>query len=85
MDAVADAIVDVGLSKPSSPPFAVNLVHPNPVPWSRMILDVRMAVIRSKQLKADALPVVHFHTWLEALQAVVDTPGIENEAVSLSI
>ncbi|KAJ3918426.1 acetyl-CoA synthetase-like protein [Lentinula edodes] len=85
MDAVADAIVDVGLSSPGSLPFAVNLVHPNPVPWSQMILNVQMAVIKSKQLKADALPVVPFHTWFEALQAVVDTPGIETEAPAVKI
>ncbi|KAJ3740205.1 acetyl-CoA synthetase-like protein [Lentinula detonsa] len=84
MDAVADAIVDVGLSS-SIPPAAVNLVHPHPIPWSQMIQDVRNAVINAKQLKADALKLVPFRIWFEALQGVAEIPGVENEMPAVKI
>ncbi|KAJ4474509.1 acetyl-CoA synthetase-like protein [Lentinula aciculospora] len=86
MDSVADAIVDVGLSSDSSPaPLAVNLVHPYPIPWSEMIQDIQKNVIKVKQLEADALPVLPFRTWLEALQETVDTPGIETQLPAVKI
>ncbi|KAJ3731308.1 putative aminoadipate reductase [Lentinula guzmanii] len=84
MDAVADAIVDVGLSS-SIPPVAVNLVHPHPIPWSQMIQDVRNAVINAKQLNADALELVPFRIWFEALQGVAEIPGVENEMPAVKI
>ncbi|KAJ3758360.1 acetyl-CoA synthetase-like protein [Lentinula raphanica] len=86
MDAVADAIVDAGLSKIDPLPLAVNLVHPHPIPWSQMIQDVRKALINDRQLKDDALQLVPFHIWFETLQnaafAAVDT---ENELPAVKI
>lgn len=73
MDAVAEAIIDVGLSSEMAPP-AINLVHPHPIPYSQMIRDLREAVVKGKQLDADAnaspLSVVPFRTWVEALERV---------------
>ncbi|KAJ6472842.1 putative aminoadipate reductase [Mycena vitilis] len=58
-EAVAQTIVDAALST-QKPPFALNLVHPRPVPW-----DLIMSA-----MAADAhLPLVPLATWLEQVEA----------------
>lgn len=90
MDAVAEAIIDVGLSSDRGlPPPAINLVHPHPIPWSQMIRDVRRALVEVKQLDAagDTLPLVPFRKWLEALEKRVsaDSAEVGNRLVSLHL
>ncbi|KAJ7656866.1 putative aminoadipate reductase [Mycena polygramma] len=58
-EAVSHAIVDAALST-EKPPFAINLVHPRPVPWDR----VMSAIAGDAQL-----PLVSFPEWVEQLQA----------------
>ncbi|KAJ6449036.1 hypothetical protein C8R47DRAFT_1265595 [Mycena vitilis] len=58
-EAVSHAIVDTALST-EKPPFAINLVHPRPVPWDR----VMSAIAGDAQL-----PLVSFPEWVQQLQA----------------
>ncbi|KAJ6514497.1 putative aminoadipate reductase [Mycena vitilis] len=57
-EAVSQAIVDAALST-EKPPFAINLVHPRPVPWDRVM----------QALANDArLPLIPFPVWVKQLQ-----------------
>ncbi|KAJ6482180.1 putative aminoadipate reductase [Mycena vitilis] len=58
-EAVSHTIVDAALST-EKPPFAINLVHPRPIPWDRIM----SAIARDAQL-----PLVSFPEWVEQLQA----------------
>ncbi|KAJ7656957.1 putative aminoadipate reductase [Mycena polygramma] len=58
-EAVSHAIVDAALST-EKPPFAINLVHPRPIPWDR----VMSAIARDAQL-----PLIPFPEWVGQLQA----------------
>ncbi|KIK64025.1 hypothetical protein GYMLUDRAFT_241246 [Collybiopsis luxurians FD-317 M1] len=79
-DAVADAIIDVGLFK-QNPPSAINLIHPRPVSWSNMIQVVRKAVIQLKSPDSEALPLVPIDTWVDALERMAESAaeGLEDE------
>ncbi|KAJ7622622.1 putative aminoadipate reductase [Mycena polygramma] len=57
-EAVSQAIVDATLSV-EKPPFAVNLVHPRPVPWDRIL----EAIAKDAQL-----PLIPFSDWVQQLQ-----------------
>ncbi|KAJ7622628.1 putative aminoadipate reductase [Mycena polygramma] len=57
-EAVSQALVDAALST-EKPPFAVNLVHPRPIPWDR----VMQAVANDAQL-----PLIPFPDWIQQLQ-----------------
>ncbi|KAJ6558269.1 acetyl-CoA synthetase-like protein [Mycena capillaripes] len=57
-EAVSHTVVDAALSA-EKPPFAINLVHPRPVPW-----DLVMSAIASTA----QLPVVPFPEWVQQLQ-----------------
>ncbi|KAJ7157427.1 putative aminoadipate reductase [Mycena filopes] len=57
-EAVSQAIVDVALS-PEKPPFALNLVHPRPVPWDAIMSSMATGV---------QLPLVPFSDWVQQLQ-----------------
>ncbi|KAJ6487165.1 putative aminoadipate reductase [Mycena vitilis] len=70
-ESVSQAVVDAVLST-ERPSFAINLVHPRPVPWDR----VMSAIARDAQL-----PLVPFPEWVEQLQvrSVAATPeDLEN-------
>jgi thioester reductase-like protein len=84
-NAVAEVIVHFGLSEGGSPPAVVNLVHPHPIAWSQMIRDVRSVIITVKNLDTDALPLVPFRTWAEALENFAGVAGIENEVPAAKI
>jgi NAD dependent epimerase/dehydratase family enzyme len=58
-EAVSHAIVDAALSTEELP-FAVNLVHPRPVPW-----DFVMSTLASTV----QLPLTPFADWVQQLQA----------------
>ncbi|KAJ7622608.1 putative aminoadipate reductase [Mycena polygramma] len=57
-EAVSQAIVDAALST-EKPPFAINLVHPRPVPWDH----VMQAVANDARL-----PLIPFPDWVKQLQ-----------------
>lgn len=65
MDAVAQAILDVGFAK-KSPPGALNLVHPQPIPWVSMIYSISTAL--AAELNVEALPLIPFKTWVARLE-----------------
>ncbi|KAJ7615673.1 putative aminoadipate reductase [Mycena polygramma] len=70
-ESVSHAIVDAALSI-EKPPFAINLVHPRPVPWDR----VMSAIARDAHL-----PLVPFPGWVEQLQVrsvAATTEDLEN-------
>ncbi|KAJ7615659.1 putative aminoadipate reductase [Mycena polygramma] len=70
-ESVSQAIVDAALST-EKPPFAINLVHPRPVPWDR----VMSAIARDAQL-----PLVPLTEWVEQLQVrsvAATTEDLEN-------
>ncbi|KAF5393844.1 hypothetical protein D9757_000419 [Collybiopsis confluens] len=65
MDAVSNALLDVGFSNDlKAAPMAVNVVHPNPVSWTSVVQSIRTVLIQEKNLPSDALPLVPFHDWL---------------------
>ncbi|KAJ3872444.1 hypothetical protein F5051DRAFT_433012 [Lentinula edodes] len=55
------------------------------IPMDAVEDDPVLPLLLSKQFKADALPFVPCYTSLEALQAVVDTSGIETEVQAVKI
>ncbi|KAJ7718234.1 putative aminoadipate reductase [Mycena metata] len=57
-EAVSQTIVDTALSV-EKPPFAINLVHPRPIPWDDVI---------SSMAKTVQLPLVSFPDWVQQLQ-----------------
>ncbi|KAF8215557.1 male sterility protein-domain-containing protein, partial [Mycena galopus ATCC 62051] len=57
-EAVSNTIVDVALSG-EKPPFAVNLVHPRPVPWDFIVSTMASMV---------QLPLVPFADWVKQLE-----------------
>ncbi|KAJ7486758.1 putative aminoadipate reductase [Mycena latifolia] len=57
-EAVARAIVDAALSAES--PFAINLVHPRPVPWDTLMSSMARIARR---------PLIPFPDWVRQLQA----------------
>ncbi|KAF5392669.1 hypothetical protein D9757_000930 [Collybiopsis confluens] len=68
MDAIAQAIIDVALTKEEDAlPLAINLVHPRPVHWTTVMEAIRASLISCKQLPPEALPLVPFHEWVVAL------------------
>ncbi|KAJ6487136.1 putative aminoadipate reductase [Mycena vitilis] len=70
-ESVSQAIVDAALST-GKPPFAINLVHPRPVSWDR----VMSAIARDA-----SLPLVPFPEWVEQLQirsVAATTEDLEN-------
>ncbi|KAJ6457360.1 putative aminoadipate reductase [Mycena sanguinolenta] len=73
--AISRAIVDVAL-KPEKPPFAINLVHPRPIPWN---------LVMSTMANTAQLPLIPFTDWVQQLQdrslgataeEIADLPGI---------
>lgn len=66
MDAVAQAILDVGLGK-NSAPKALNFVHPRPITWTSMITSIQEALVAKNKLDAAALPLIPFEDWVARL------------------
>ncbi|KIK67018.1 hypothetical protein GYMLUDRAFT_37049 [Collybiopsis luxurians FD-317 M1] len=67
MDAISEAILNVAFS-PEQPPVVVNLVHASPKSWRYVITALRKAIISTKQLDGDALPLVSLQKWTAALE-----------------
>ncbi|KAJ7731236.1 putative aminoadipate reductase [Mycena metata] len=57
-EAVSQAIVDAALSV-EKPPFAINLIHPRPIPWDDVISTMARIV---------RLPLVPFADWVKQLE-----------------
>ncbi|KAE9394513.1 NAD(P)-binding protein [Gymnopus androsaceus JB14] len=72
IDALAEAILDVGFVK-EEPPFAINLVHPRPVSWTSVMGAMQESLISAKHLSTDALPMVPFRKWALALEDTAST------------
>ncbi|KAF9463989.1 putative nonribosomal peptide synthetase [Collybia nuda] len=66
MDAVAKAILDVGLGK-GPVPKALNFVHPRPITWTSMISSIREALIAQNNLDTTTLPLIPFSDWVEKI------------------
>ncbi|KAG9309638.1 putative aminoadipate reductase [Chiua virens] len=64
---VAAAILETAFSKKAPPP-ALNLVNPCGTPWAEIIAFVRRAIIKSKSLEDDVLPVIPFGDWFALLE-----------------
>ncbi|KAJ7715960.1 acetyl-CoA synthetase-like protein [Mycena metata] len=58
-EAIAQAIIDVGVLGAGKPPFAINLVHPRPIAWDEVI---------SSMAGTAHLPLVPFAEWVQQLQ-----------------
>ncbi|KAE9382778.1 hypothetical protein BT96DRAFT_1027517 [Gymnopus androsaceus JB14] len=71
IDALAEAILDVGFVE--EPPFAINLVHPRPVSWTSVMRAMQESLISAKHLSKDALPMVPFRKWAQALEDTAST------------
>lgn len=67
MDAVCQAIVDIAFTA-EVPPLALNLVHPQPVPWN----DIFRAIATSLgDVKHEApLPLIPIRDWVARLDKV---------------
>ncbi|KAJ7785171.1 putative aminoadipate reductase [Mycena maculata] len=57
-EAVSRTIIDAALC-PEAPPFAINLVHPHPVPWNTVL---------SSMANFAQLPLISFANWVEQLK-----------------
>ncbi|GAW10245.1 pre-mRNA-splicing factor ATP-dependent RNA helicase PRP43 [Lentinula edodes] len=73
MDAVCNAILDVGFTSETAP-MAVNIVHPKSVSWTCVFQNVRAALIEQKHLSPDALPLVPYHDWVAAVLKYAKNP-----------
>ncbi|KAJ7731262.1 acetyl-CoA synthetase-like protein [Mycena metata] len=60
-EAIAQAIIDIGVLGTEKPPVAINLVHPRPIAWDKVISS--MARTRDVQL-----PLIPFAEWIQQLQ-----------------
>ncbi len=67
MDAVAQCIVDVVLSEKQSP-FALNIVHPRPIPWTKIIGSISDALC-ARSLVGQKLPFVSLGKWVALVEA----------------
>ncbi|RDB20302.1 Non-canonical non-ribosomal peptide synthetase FUB8 [Hypsizygus marmoreus] len=64
MDVVAKSIVDVALADETAS-IGLNLVHPHPVEWNSVIVNMKTAV---KDVLNKDLGVVSFHDWFASLE-----------------
>lgn len=64
MDAVASAIVDVAIND-AELPLALNLVHPRPIEWMALIMDIQASV--TEVLGRD-LELVSLADWFSAIE-----------------
>lgn len=62
MDTVADAVTDLMLS-PDPAPALVNVVHPQPVPWTVVLGAIDHAL-------SAQLPLIPYAQWFAKLEAV---------------
>ena len=70
--AVSDAIVDVAFAE-EEPPLAVNLVHPRPIAWKKLMQPIA-EVVYQQHLTSSLLPLIPFGQWVTRLNAcAVDT------------
>jgi hypothetical protein len=77
MDAVSDALLDVGFNV-ERPPIAVNVVHPRSVPWTAVMQKLRTILIREKRLASDALRMVPYKQWLAKIEEYAKAPSEED-------
>jgi len=77
MDAVSDAILDIGFSV-EQPPIAVNIVHPRSVAWTAVMQNLRKILIQEKGLDSDALQIVPYSHWLSKLEDHAKAPSEED-------
>ena len=73
MDAVCNALLDVGFSCEPAP-IAVNVVHPKPVSWTYVVRNIRNALIEEKHLSSDSLPLVSYHDWVDTVEKHAKNP-----------
>jgi NAD dependent epimerase/dehydratase family enzyme len=68
MDAVSQAILDVGFAR-KQVPGAINFVHPKPIPWASMISSISDALVAQEELNVSALPLIPFGEWVARLES----------------
>ncbi|KAF9062745.1 hypothetical protein BDP27DRAFT_1427576 [Rhodocollybia butyracea] len=73
MDAVCDALLDIGFSEEPAP-IAVNVVHPKPISWTSVMQHVRAALLEAKRLPPDALQLVPYSEWVSAVEQYARNP-----------
>ncbi|KAE9406882.1 putative aminoadipate reductase [Gymnopus androsaceus JB14] len=73
MDAVCNALLDVGFSREPAP-IAVNVVHPKPVSWTYVVQNIRAALVEEKHLSSDSLPLVPYHDWVDTVEKHTKNP-----------
>ena len=73
MDYAAQAVLDVALSEKCLP-FAINIVHPHPIQWSRIIEGVQSALAKIVGVDPVKIPVIPFSHWVDNLSSKDATP-----------
>ncbi|KAF9072483.1 putative aminoadipate reductase [Rhodocollybia butyracea] len=73
MDAVRDALLDIGFSQEPAP-IAVNVVHPKPISWTSVMQHLRVALLEAKGLPPDALPLVPYSEWVSTVEQYARNP-----------
>lgn len=73
-DAVADAMIDLVMSKDPLPPF-LNLVHPHPVSWNVVRDSLR------KHLAPRTLAIIPLCEWLDKVEQLPAEDGTINKVV----
>lgn len=72
MDVVAQVILDTVFLE-TDMPLVVNIRHPNPVPWSTIMMDIRDALLSEKDLTPTALPLIPFQEWVSEMEGFDDS------------
>ncbi|TFK50396.1 acetyl-CoA synthetase-like protein [Heliocybe sulcata] len=67
-EVVAQSVLDVAFAS-RSPSAALNILHPRPVPWSNVIEDIRVALVKIVDHgETDPLPLVPFMHWVSLFE-----------------
>ena len=78
MDAVSDCITELASHHQRLPPV-LNIAHPRPTDWNRIIKFIGDALVLQKMLDIP-LPLVSFREWFSNLEAHAQSPDQAEEA-----
>jgi thioester reductase-like protein len=65
--AVSDCIIEV-MFRQDQPPLALNVVHPKPVAWTKMITDIREALLYAGCIGETEMTIIPFSEWFSKLE-----------------
>jgi hypothetical protein len=69
-DSVSQSIIDIALGDPA-PDLAVNLQHPRPVSWKKIMHGFSLA-LQDTEVTQEPLPLIDMQTWVHRITAAAD-------------